>query len=126
VFARVVGRTFLGGAQGRPVVADEPGWGMPSKSSTPNSDRANLPGSNAPGLLGGDERTRATNKAVGTLQRREEARRADRLAEIRVQIANGTLVVRQMTAAEREAASEAARQTRAPKRSTPQPRKRKP
>lgn len=81
-------------------------------SSTPNSDRANVPGSKAPGLLGGDERTRGVKKAVGTFQRREEAR-VDRLAEIRVQIANGTLVVRQMTAAEREAASEAARQTRA-------------
>jgi hypothetical protein len=33
----------------------------------------------------------------------------DRLAEIRVEIATGTLVVRQMTATEHEAASEAAR-----------------
>ena len=86
---------------------------MPSKSSILDRDGANPSRPNAPGLLGGDERTRAAKKAVGTRLRHREARRADRLAEIRVQIANGTLVVRYMTAAEREAASEAARQTRA-------------
>jgi hypothetical protein len=86
---------------------------MPSKSSTLDGDRANPSRPNAPGLLGGDERTRAAKKALKTRRRHLEARRADRLAEIRVQIANGTLVVRHMTAAEREAASEAARQTRA-------------
>ena len=98
---------------------------MPSKSSTPNPDRAGLPGSNAPGLQGEDER-RAAKKAVGTLRRHREARRADRLAEIRVEIANGTLVVRQMTAAEHEAASEAARQTRARNEARPAYGKRRP
>ena len=86
---------------------------MPSKSSTLDGDSGNPPRRNAPGLLGGDERTRGAKKAVETRRRHGEARRADRLAEIRVQIANGTLVVRQMTAAEREVASEAGRQTRA-------------
>ena len=86
---------------------------MPSKSSTLDRDRANPPRPNTPELLGADERTRAAKKAVTTRRRHQEARRADRLAEIRVQIANGTLVVRHMTATEREAASEAARQTRA-------------
>ena len=71
---------------------------MTGKLSRPNADRANLAGSNAPGLLVADERTRASQKAVGTLRRHKEARRSERLAEIRVQIANGTLVVRHMTA----------------------------
>ena len=75
---------------------------MPSKSSTLDRDRANPPRPNTPELLGADERTRAAKKAVTTRRRHQEARRADRLAEIRVQIANGTLVVRHMTAAERE------------------------
>ena len=66
---------------------------MPSKSSILDRDRANPSRPNAPGVLGGDERTRAAKKAVGTRRRHREARRADRLAEIRVQIANGTLVV---------------------------------
>ena len=82
---------------------------MTGKLSRPNADRANLAGSNAPGLLVADERTRASQKAVGTLRRHKEARRSERLAEIRAQIANGTLVVRHMTAEQREAESQAAR-----------------
>lgn len=86
---------------------------MTGKLSRPNADRANLAGSHAPGLLVADERTRASQKVVGTLRRHKEARRLERLAEIRVQIANGTLVVRHMTAEQREAEWQAARQARA-------------
>ena len=86
---------------------------MTSTLSGPNADRANLAGSNSPGPLVGDERTRASKKAVGTVRRHKEARRSERLAEIRAQIANGTLVVRHMTAEQREMASHAARQVQA-------------
>ena len=51
-----------------------------------------------------------------SLSEREERLRDERLAEIRAQIADGTLLVRHMTAAEHEAALEAARRARAARR----------
>jgi hypothetical protein len=52
-------------------------------------------------------------KGATTVQRHRQERRDDKLDEIRAQIANGTLVVRQMTLEEREAASQAAHLARA-------------
>jgi hypothetical protein len=54
-------------------------------------------------------RSRAQAKGAATVQRNARERRASRLADIRAQIANGTLVVRQMTPAERGAGSGAPR-----------------
>jgi hypothetical protein len=51
-------------------------------------------------------------KAAVTVKRRREERRVDKLAEIRAQIADGTLVVRQMTVAQHKAATQAARRSR--------------
>jgi hypothetical protein len=46
-------------------------------------------------------------KAAATVLRHKDERRAERLREIRAQIADGTLVIRQMTDAEHETASPA-------------------
>jgi anti-sigma28 factor (negative regulator of flagellin synthesis) len=70
---------------------------MTSKSSTPNTRGA--------GKTGSTERSRSATKGAETLRRNKAERRADKLVEIRAQIADGTLVVRQMTVAERESAS---------------------
>ena len=81
---------------------------MPSRSSTPTArperSRASVP-------QVAERRTRSVQKRAGTLRRQKETRRANRLAEIRLQIANGTLEVRQMTDREREEGSLAARKT---------------
>jgi hypothetical protein len=53
--------------------------------------------------LPADARSRAAAKGMATFRRHQEERRADSLAQIRSQIADGTLVVRQMTTAQREA-----------------------
>ncbi len=50
-------------------------------------------------------------KAAATARRHKEERRAESLHQIKVQTADGTLVVSQMTAAQHEAASETARET---------------
>lgn len=47
-------------------------------------------------------------KAAATVLRHKDERRTERLHEIRAQIADGTLVVRQMTDAEHKTASRAA------------------
>lgn len=52
-------------------------------------------------------------KGVATLRRHAEERRAEKLMDMRAQTANGSLVIRQMTAAELEIASQTAQQTRA-------------
>jgi hypothetical protein len=65
---------------------------MPSESSNPTL-RA----------LPADTLSRAAAKGAATLRRHRQERRADSLAQIRSQIADGTLVVRQMTVAERKA-----------------------
>jgi hypothetical protein len=56
-----------------------------------------------------DAQSRASIKGQATVKRHKRERRADSLAQIRAQVADGTLVVRQMTPAERTAASGAAR-----------------
>jgi hypothetical protein len=50
-------------------------------------------------------------KAAATARRHKEERRAESLHQIKVQTADGTLVVSQMTTAQHEAASETARET---------------
>jgi hypothetical protein len=56
-----------------------------------------------------EQRSRSAAKTAETVKRRKEERRTDKLDQIQDQIADGTLVVRQMTAAEHEVASAAAR-----------------
>ncbi len=53
-----------------------------------------------------------SQKAAATVMRHQGERRDERLAEIRAQTENGTLVVRHMTGPERAIAGEAARQAR--------------
>jgi hypothetical protein len=50
-------------------------------------------------------------KAAATARRHKEERRAESLHQIKLQTADGTLVVSQMTTAQHEAASETARET---------------
>jgi hypothetical protein len=66
--------------------------------------------SNKPPRLDEQQRSRSAAKTAATVRRRKEERRTDKLDQIQDQIADGTLVVRQMSAAEHEAASEVARQ----------------
>jgi hypothetical protein len=51
-------------------------------------------------------------KSAITTMRRKQERRDERMREIRAQTADGTLVIRQMTPAQHDAAGEVARQTR--------------
>ena len=67
---------------------------MPSESSTPTTDQAN----NTLQPL----RANARSRGAATIQRHKDERRAESLAQIRAQIANGTLVVRQMATAQRK------------------------
>jgi hypothetical protein len=82
---------------------------MPSEVSTPTTDQADDTIPNTLRPLPGDARSRAAAKGLATFRRHKEERRADSLAQIRAQIANGTLVVRQMTIEQRKAASNPAR-----------------
>jgi anti-sigma28 factor (negative regulator of flagellin synthesis) len=84
---------------------------MPTESSTPNTDPPNESIANDPRPLATDARTSAATKGAATLRRHKEQRRAERLSEIRAEIADGTLVVRQMTAAQHNAPFQTARQT---------------
>jgi hypothetical protein len=77
---------------------------MRGESSTPNADQANLRTSDVVQLLAGDARSRSAAKGAATLLRHKAEQRADRLSQMRAQIADGTLVVRQMTTAQRMAA----------------------
>ncbi len=52
--------------------------------------------------------TGPANKGAATIRRREQERRAGKLDDMRVQIADGSLVVRQMTVAEHETAQRVA------------------
>jgi hypothetical protein len=54
----------------------------------------------------------SAQKTAATVQRHKQERRAERLSEISAQTADGTLIVRQMTASEHDAASEDAREVR--------------
>jgi signal transduction histidine kinase len=83
---------------------------MPS-TFTPFADEANVTIQEARRPPSADARSRAAAKGAATLQRHARERRDSDLADIRAQIANGTLVVRQMTSAERGAASGAPRRT---------------
>ena len=58
-----------------------------------------------------DARSLSATKGAATLRRRREEQRAERLDQIHDQIADGTLVVRQMTAAQHKEAAKAARRT---------------
>lgn len=85
---------------------------MPSHPSVTVPDQANVTTSKTPQSLSAAARNRAAAKGVATSQRHRQERRAESLAEIQAQIADGTLVVRQMTTAERRAASGAGRRPR--------------
>jgi hypothetical protein len=85
---------------------------MPSKSAATNDIQADATSSNA--LRGaGDARTRSAVKGAATVRRHKEEQRADSLALIRAQIADGTLVVRQMSATEHTTACQTASRARA-------------
>jgi hypothetical protein len=86
---------------------------MSSGSLTPKTSQPKSPVAQAPPAVADDARSRAGAKAAATLRRHKEERRVDSLGEIQAQIAAGTLVVRQMTPEQREAASEATRQAQA-------------
>jgi hypothetical protein len=85
---------------------------MPRESSPSSADLHNVTTPNAVQLPAPDSWSRSAKKGAATSQRRKEERRAERLDEIRAQVADGTLVVRQMTGAQHRAASEVARRTR--------------
>lgn len=58
-------------------------------------------------------RTRSAQKGAATVKRHKEEQRVERLLDMRAQIADGTLVVRQMTVAQFKAAGEAVRRKQA-------------
>jgi hypothetical protein len=70
---------------------------MPRKLCRPDTDRVDVAPPDALGEPAGGMRTRAATKGAATARRHKEERRADRLDEIRRQIADGTLVIRRMT-----------------------------
>lgn len=70
-----------------------------------------------------EQRSRSAAKTAETVRRRKEERRTDKLDQIQDQIADGTLVVRQMSVAEHEASAEAARQKLARTGTRPKQRK---
>jgi hypothetical protein len=82
---------------------------MPGESFRSGSDQVDGAVPAAVCLVGKDRRTNSATKAAETVRRREAERRAESLDQIRAQTAAGTLVVRQMTAAEHEAARQTAR-----------------
>jgi len=86
---------------------------VPDTPSTPPTGHTKVTGSDTAPAAGPDARTRSAVKAAATVRRHREERRAESLDQIRDQIAAGTLVVRQMTAAQLQAASEATRLTQA-------------
>jgi hypothetical protein len=53
-----------------------------------------------------DAKASSNEKRTATVRRRKEERRAERLDEMREQVADGSLVVRQMSDAERTSASQ--------------------
>jgi hypothetical protein len=71
---------------------------MPSESSIANTEDATP-------SMSGDAPLNSAQKAAATIRRRTQNRRVETLREIREQIADGTLVIRQMTAAERTRAT---------------------
>lgn len=89
-------------------------------SSTGNADKADVTVPNALGFLTARAPTSPAQKGAATFLRHRDERRADRLHEIREQIADGTLVVRQMTDTEHKAAVHAAGESRAKRGLPPQ------
>jgi hypothetical protein len=78
------------------------------ESATPEVDQLSATISRAPASRR-DERTGSpAEKGAATVRRRKGERRAARLDQIRAQMADGTLVVRQMTVAEHQTALQAA------------------
>ena len=77
---------------------------MPS-TSTPLADEADVTIQQAARTPTASTGSRAAAKGAATVRRRAQERRASSLADIRAQIAAGTLIVRQMTPAERSAGS---------------------
>ena len=71
---------------------------MPSESSIPNTQDANA-------SILSEALVSSAQKGAATVRRHKQDRRDESLRQIRAQIADGTLVVRQMTAAERTTAS---------------------
>lgn len=84
---------------------------MTSESAEPKADQAKAITRDADGLPAGDLRARSAQKGAATIRRHKEERRADKLDHIRSQIADGSLVVRQMTAGQLKTASRDARRT---------------
>lgn len=72
---------------------------MPSESSAPIAHPAQA-ATDSPLPPPHDVRSRSAAKGVATVRRHKEERRAASLLQIRAQIADGTLVVRQMTPAQ--------------------------
>jgi hypothetical protein len=62
-------------------------------------------------VMADDDKTTANEKRTETIRRRKEERRTEKLDEMREQVADGTLVVRQMTDEEREGGSGPLRRT---------------
>ena len=85
---------------------------MPSQASMTFADQATVTNSNPRRSPSAGARSLAATKAVATAQRHRQERRAESLAQIQAQIADGTLVVRQMTTDERSAASGGVRRIR--------------
>jgi hypothetical protein len=82
--------------------------------------KANMTLPNARRFLTADAPTSPAQKGAATFLRHKDEQRANRLHEMSEQIAAGTLVVRQMTDAERSAASQAAAESRAERGLPPQ------
>jgi hypothetical protein len=83
---------------------------MSSELSPPNAEPVDVSIPIAALVPSRGARSRSSTKAAATVRRRKEERRSDQLREIGLQIADGTLVVRHMTVAQHEEASEAGRQ----------------
>jgi hypothetical protein len=76
---------------------------MSSQSSLPAADQAPITITHTHRLPSAAARSRAAAKGVATAQRHRQEQRVERLALIDAQIADGTLVVRQMPVAQRKA-----------------------
>ncbi|MGH2870714.1 MAG: hypothetical protein ACRDNK_24490 [Solirubrobacteraceae bacterium] len=78
-------------------------------ADTPSAPPADpLTGADAALSLEGDQKARdrvVAAKRVATIARNKEAERAERLADMARQVSDGSLVIRQMTAAERSTGS---------------------
>jgi anti-sigma28 factor (negative regulator of flagellin synthesis) len=74
---------------------------MLNSSSTPDANQRHTPVSNRIHASSAGPAISPRNKGRETELRHQNERRLERLSDIREQIADGTLVVRQMTAAER-------------------------